>query len=375
MTQPTGTGSQTIADLLPLAAERYGDQSATSFKDGDAWKQHSYQELYEDSTALGLGLLALGVAAGDRVCILSNTRREWTVADFAASRAGTVVVPIYQTNSPKECEWVLSDSGAVAVFVENADQAAKIAAIRDNLPALQHVIVLLGEADGAITAADLIAKGADTDPAALAARTEAVRPEDPYTIMYTSGTTGMPKGCVLSHGNYRAIVDSSFEMGLVTTADTGENNVAYLFLPLAHSFARLIQLAVLDAGGVIAYFGGDPKAVIGEIQEVKPGLLPSVPRIFEKLYTVALQMAGEETVAKATDVGLKVAALKAAGQPIPEELQAGYDQLDASLYGLVRGLFGGHLRRAITGAAPLGLDVISFFTACGVPLMQGYGMT
>lgn len=375
MTNPTGTSSLTIADLLPKAAAKYGEQSATSFKDGDTWKQQSYQELLEESTAIGLGLIALGIGKGDRVAILSNTRREWTVADFAATRAGAVVVTVYQTNSPKECEWVLSNSGAHAVFVEDAEQAAKITEIRDQLPELQHTIVLTGEAEGAIPVADVIAKGADVDPAELEARTASVKPEDPYTIMYTSGTTGLPKGCVLSHGNYRAIVDSSLEMGLVSTSDSEENNVAYLFLPLAHSFARLIQLSVLDAGGVIAYFGGDTKAVIGEIQEVKPGLLPSVPRIFEKLYTVAVQMAGEETVAKATDVGLKVQALQKAGQPIPDELQAGYDELDGRLYGLVRGLFGGRLRRAITGAAPLGLDVISFFTACGVPLMQGYGMT
>lgn len=375
MTNPTGTSSLTIADLLPKAAAKYGEQSATSFKEGDVWKQQSYQELLDESTAIGLGLIALGIEPGDRVAILSNTRREWTVSDFAATRAGAVVVTVYQTNSPKECEWVLSNSGTVAVFVENAEQAAKIAEVRDSLPDLKHVIVLLGEADGATPVADVIAAGADTDPAALEARTAAVKPEDPYTIMYTSGTTGLPKGCVLSHGNYRAIVDSSLEMGLVSTDDADENNVAFLFLPLAHSFARLIQLSVLDAGGVIAYFGGDTKAVIGEIQEVKPGLLPSVPRIFEKLYTVAVQMAGEETVAKATDVGLKVQALQKAGQPIPAELQAGYDELDGRLYGLVRGLFGGRLRRAITGAAPLGLDVISFFTACGVPLMQGYGMT
>lgn len=375
MTNPTGTSSLTIADLLPKAAAKYGEQSATSYKDGDTWKQQSYQELLDESTALGLGLVALGIAPGDRVAILCNTRRDWTVADFASTRAGACVVTVYQTNSPKECEWVLSDSGAVAVFVEDADQAAKIAEVKDQLPDLKHVIVLLGEAAGATPVADVVAQGASTDPAELEARTAAVKPEDPYTIMYTSGTTGLPKGCVLSHGNYRAIVDSSLEMGLVSTDDADENNVAYLFLPLAHSFARLIQLSVIDAGGVVAYFGGDTKAVIGEIQEVKPGLLPSVPRIFEKLYTVAVQMAGEETVAKATDVGLKVQALQKAGQPIPAELQAGYDELDGRLYGLVRGLFGGRLRRAITGAAPLGLDVISFFTACGVPLMQGYGMT
>ena len=375
MTTTLGTGSSTIADLLPKAVGLYGDGSATSFKSGDAWQQHSYRELLDASTAQGLGLIGLGVGPGDRVCILANTRRDWTIADFAGARAGAIVVPIYQTNSPKECEWVVGDSGAVAIFVEDAAQAAKIAEVRSSLPDLRHVIVMSGEAPDALTIDELVAKGEGVDPAELEARTAAVTPEDAYTIIYTSGTTGPPKGCVLTHGNYRAIVTSSLEDGLVDSADGAGGEISYLFLPLAHSFARLIQLATLDAGGVIAYFGGDTKAVIGEIQEVKPALLPSVPRIFEKLYTVAIQMAGQETVTKATEVGLKVRDLQAAGQEIPAELKAAYDELDGRLFGLVRGLFGGHLKRAITGAAPLGIDVISFFTACGVPLMQGYGMT
>ncbi|MFT4035170.1 MAG: AMP-dependent synthetase/ligase [Patulibacter sp.] len=375
MTLSLGTGTTTIATLLPHAAQHYGERSATSVKRGGSWVQQSYAELFGESTAVGLGLLATGVQAGDRVAILGNTSRNWTVADFGATRTGATVVPIYQTNSPAECEWVLSDSGAVAVFVENAEQAAKIAEIRDRLPQLREVIVWDGEADGARSLPELIADGASVDPAELAARAQAVTPDDPFTIIYTSGTTGPPKGCVLTHGNYRAIVDSSMESGLLESGTDTEDQILYLFLPLAHSFARLMQLACIDAGAVIAYFGGDTKQAIAEIQEVKPSLLPSVPRIFEKLYTVALQMAGAETVEQATKVGLQVQQLQAAGQPIPAELQAGYDELDGRLYGLVRGLFCGRLRRAITGAAPLGIDVIEFFTACGVPLMQGYGMT
>lgn len=375
MTPTLGTGTTTIAALLPRAAELYGDRSATSFKRDDAWIQQSYAELLDDTTAVGLGLIGLGIAAGDRICILGNTSRSWTVADFGATRAGAVVVPIYQTNSPQECEWVLSDSGATAIFVEDAEQAAKVEQIRGQLPALQTVIVWDGEAAGAITLDELIAKGEGVDTSELEARTNAVEPDDAYTIIYTSGTTGPPKGCVLTHGNYRSIVSSSIESGLVGGVSTGEDEILYCFLPLAHSFARLMQLTVIDAGAVIAYFGGDTKAVIGEIQEVKPSVLPSVPRIFEKIFTIALQMAGEETVAKATKVGLQVRELQAAGQPIPAELQAAYDELEGRLFGLVRGLFGGRLKRAITGAAPLGIDIISFFTACGVPLMQGYGMT
>lgn len=133
MTSPLGTGSSTIADLLPLAAEQYGDLSATSFKQGEGWQQNSYRELLEDSTAVGLGLLGLGVQHGDRVAILANTRREWSVADFGITRTGAIAVPIYQTNSPAECEWVLSNAGVCVVFVENAEQAAKVAAVRGNV--------------------------------------------------------------------------------------------------------------------------------------------------------------------------------------------------------------------------------------------------
>ncbi|MDQ8045942.1 MAG: AMP-binding protein, partial [Patulibacter sp.] len=375
MTTSIGTRSSTIADLLPKAAALYGDQSATTFKQGDDWVQHSFNDLLAESTAIGRGLIGLGVQPGDRVAILSNTKRAWTVADFAAARAGACVVPIYQTNSPKECEWVITDSGATTVFVENAEQAAKIAAVREQLTTLQHVVVLEGEADGAITLDALIAEGDAVSADDLDARSAAVQPTDLFTIIYTSGTTGPPKGCVLTHANYRAIVDSSLESGILDENEIDDNKVFYLFLPLAHSFARLMQLVSIDGGGVIAYFGGDTKAVIGEIQEVKPAILPSVPRIFEKLYTVAIQMAGDDTVAKATEVGLQVRKLEAAGEPIPTDLQTAFDELEGRLYGLVRGLFGGRLKRAITGAAPLGTDVISFFTACGIPLMNGYGMT
>jgi long-chain acyl-CoA synthetase len=375
MTTSIGTGSSTIADLLPKAAALYGDQSATTYKKGDDWVQNSFSELLDESTAIGRGLIALGVEPGDRVCILANTKRDWTVADFAGARAGACIVPIYQTNSPKECEWVITDSGATTIFVENAEQAAKITAVRDQLPTLQHMVVLDGEAEGAITLDELISRGEAVDEEQLAARTAAVKPTDTFTIIYTSGTTGPPKGCVITHASYRAIVDSSIESGVLDEHSTAEEKVLYLFLPLAHSFARLMQLVAIDGGGTLAYFGGDTKAVIGEIQEVKPAILPSVPRIFEKLYTVAIQMAGEETVAKATEVGLKVRQLEAAGEAVPAELQTAFDELEGRLYGLVRGLFGGRLKRAITGAAPLGVDVISFFTACGVPLMNGYGMT
>src|SRR5207244_4463737 len=213
----------------------------------------------------------------------------------AAPPRGAVVGPIYQTNSPDECLWVISDSDACAIICEDAHQLAKIAAIREQVPNLRTIIVMdppagASEANGgpavaslgAMPLEDVRARGAGRSADELEARRAGVRPEDPFTFIYTSGTTGPPKGCVLTHGNYRSIISMVAEVGEIQ-GDEG----TYLPLPLAHSFALLIQLAAFDLGSTLAYFGGDTKQIIGELQEVQPTYLPSVPRVFEKLYTLA----------------------------------------------------------------------------------------
>jgi long-chain acyl-CoA synthetase len=367
---PSGTGSRTIADLLPRAASLYGDNLAVKRKTPDGWVDLTFAEVGEIAREVGLGILDLDVAPGDRVSILCTTRPEWTYASFGITQAGAVVVPIYPTNSPEECEWVLSDSEAVAVVCENADQVAKVEQVRDRLPHLRHVISI-EPAEGTISLDDLRARGRARDPRELEARTAAVTPEDPYTIIYTSGTTGPPKGCVLGHGNYRAIVDMVNQRELFR----GDDDLVYLFLPLAHSFALLIQLAAFDLGTALAYFGGDVKQIVVELSEVKPTYLPSVPRIFEKIYGLVAANVDAETLAQATEVGGKVEDLRIAGEPIPAELQAAYDQFDATLFSNVRAAFGGRLREAVTGAAPIAKEILEFFWACGVPVMEGYGMT
>ena len=367
---PSGTGSRTIADLLPRAASLYGDNLAVKRKTPDGWVDLTFAEVGEIAREVGLGILDLDVAPGDRVSILCTTRPEWTYASFGITQAGAVVVPIYPTNSPEECEWVLSDSEAVAVVCENADQVAKVEQVRDRLPHLRHVISI-EPAEGTISLDDLRARGRARDPRELEARTAAVTPEDPYTIIYTSGTTGPPKGCVLGHGNYRAIVDMVNQRELFR----GDDDLVYLFLPLAHSFALLIQLAAFDLGTALAYFGGDVKQIVVELSEVKPTYLPSVPRIFEKIYGLVGANVDAETLAQATEVGGKVEDLRIAGEPIPAELQAAYDQFDATLFSNVRAAFGGRLREAVTGAAPIAKEILEFFWACGVPVMEGYGMT
>jgi long-chain acyl-CoA synthetase len=366
------TGSATIADLIGLAAERHAGSPAMRYKRDGAWLDVSYAELGEIVSEVGRGLIDLGINPGDRVAILCTTRPEWTYADFGIATAGAVVVPIYPTNSPEECQWVAGNSESVAIVCEDAAQVAKIRQVRADLPALETIIVVdpSGDVGDAIPLDAVRERGRARDAAELEERVHAVTRDHPYTIIYTSGTTGPPKGCVLSHGNYRDVVTMCEHDAVVQAGD-----VAYLFLPLAHSFALLIQLTILDLGATLAYFGGDPKQIISELSEVRPTYLPSVPRIFEKLYTLVTAHGDAGQIKAATQVGLKVRALQAAGQEVPAELQAHFDAAEEQLFKNVRAAFGGRLRQATSGAAPIAKEILEFFFACGVPVLEGYGMT
>jgi len=385
----TATGSRTIANLISQAAATHAEHTAIRYKRDGAWHDVSYAQLADIVQEIGLGLIDLGIQPGERVCILANTRPEWSYADMAATSVGAVVVPIYQTNSPDECLWVISDSDACAIICEDAHQLAKIAAIREQVPNLRTIIVMdppggSSEANGGPAVASLDAmpledvreRGARRSAEELDARRAAVRPEDPFTFIYTSGTTGPPKGCVLSHGNYRAIVDMVSDVGEIQG-----DEVTYLYLPLAHSYALLIQLAAFDLGSTLAYFGGDTKQIIPELQEVKPTYLPSVPRVFEKIYTLAhgaIEAQGPEEVARAeaaVKLGVKVRDMMAHGEEVPAELQEQFDEADEKLFKNVRAIFGGRVRHATSGAAPIAKDILEFFYAAGVSVFEGYGMT
>jgi long-chain acyl-CoA synthetase len=373
------TGSRTIADMMARAAERYADVAAVRHKLDGQWRELTYAQVGKIVREVGLGLIDLGIEPGERVCILCNTRPEWTYADFGATSAGAVVVPIYPTNSSAECQWVAGDSEARAVICEDAAQLAKIRAVRDQLPELRTLIVVDPGADtgDAISLEDVRARGRARDAAELAARSEAVSPADPFTIIYTSGTTGPPKGCVLTHGNYRSMLDMCVSLGVLE----GEHEVTYLYLPLAHSFALLIQLLSFDLGGTIAYFGGDTQQIIAELAETKPTYLPSVPRIFEKIYTLAtaqLERASDSErrqFQEAIKLGVEVRERRRRGEPVPEDLRKAFDEADEKLYENVRAIFGGNVRQAVTGAAPIAPEILEFFYACGVPVLEGYGMT
>jgi long-chain acyl-CoA synthetase len=369
-----GTGSKTIADLLPLAVKKYGDKAAQRYKVGDEWVDASYAELGEAVKEVSLGLVDLGIQPGDKVSILAHTRPEWTHACFGILTAGGTLVTIYQTNSPEECQYVLEHSDSRAIFVEDAEQLAKVREVEDRCPELEHVIVMDpsgAELGDALALETLRERGRARDDSEWEARYQAVEPDDICLYIYTSGTTGPPKGCLLSHANYRAITDAVVDQSPLVEGDS-----SYLFLPLAHAFAILIQFATFDLGAALAYWSRDPKMIIADIAQVNPTFFPSVPRMFEKIYTLATSnIEDKEGLQKAVQVGVKVRMMREAGEEVPEQLQQGFDQAEEKLFKNVRGLFGGNMRECVTGAAPIAGEILEFFYACGVPVMEGYGMT
>ncbi len=368
-----GTGSRTMADLIPLATARHRGKPALRHKLGGEWVDVSYQQLDRTVKELALGLVDLGIEPGDRVSILSHTRPEWTYACFATFAAGAIAVSIYQTNSAEECHYVLHHSGARAVFVEDAEQLAKVRAVEANLPALEFVIVMQpADADGSTISLDALReRGRGRAQTDLEDRVDGVTPDDDCLFLYTSGTTGPPKACELTHGNYRAITSAVETQDMVR-----EDDIVYLFLPLAHALALVVQFLVLDVGATIAYWEKDPQKIVANLMELKPTFFPSVPRIFEKIHTLATTTAGDPgELEQATRVGMAVRQAQLRGEEVPADMQAAFERAEQALYVNVRNLFGGRVRQAVTGAAPIAPGILEFFYACGVPVMEGYGLT
>ncbi len=371
-----GTHSATLADLLPRAAQLYGNAPAIRFKEGGEWVSRSFAQVEETVRPLALGLIDLGVEKGDKVSILANTRPEWTYFDLAALSIGAVVVPIYQTNSPEECQYVLENSDAKIVVVEDDEQLEKIRAVRERLPLLEQVVRMTGSSDDAISIEELAARGGGRAAEEWERRWSAVTPEDVCTFIYTSGTTGPPKGCVITHGNYRAMLDMVNENSVIEGED-----VTYLYLPLAHSFALLIQLGSFDLGATLAYWERDPLKIMPNLAELKPTYFPSVPRIFEKIYTAATSgMEKEGGLKKAIfdwsiRVGAKVREMERTGRKPGFLLRRQYEFADKKVLSKIRALFGGKLRLAVSGAAPINPDILHFFDAAGVLVLEGWGMT
>jgi long-chain acyl-CoA synthetase len=355
-----------------IAAARNYDGAALRYKDGDDWVDVSYGELGDAARAIAGGLIDLGIEPGDRVAIFSDTRPEWTLADLGAILAATVVVPIYQTASADEARHVLEDSGSKLAFCENEELLSTAKEASEGLE-VEHFVVFEGEADGAMTFDELRERG-DGKADEVDDRVESIDRGDVFTLIYTSGTTGPPKGCVLTHGNYRSDIDL-----LEQVAEMPEDAVIYVFLPLAHALTRITQMLCIDIGATIAYWQRDKTKALEDLKEIRPTHFPSVPRIFEKIYEQARDQASGAIKGrifdKAIEIGREVRELERAGEEPGFTLKRAYELADKQVLSKVRDLFGGNIDYALTGAAPVAKEMLEFFDACGVLILEGYGST
>ena len=335
----------------------------------DGWRPVSWDEAAERVDALANGLLARGVRQGDAIAVLSRTRLEWVLLDWATMLVGAVVVGLYPTSSAKECQYILDHSGAVLAFAEDEEQQAKLASVHETLPALREIVrfdeLPALEAEGNAYRV--------SEPDALAAAQAAVHEDDLATLIYTSGTTGPPKGCMLTHRNLvtaAARVQKHFE----------GDDVIVLFLPLAHSFGRLAHQAAAYHGSTVALVA-DATRVQEAIATVRPTILPAVPRVYEKIHANVLGEIERSGGTKraiglwAIGVGGRASRLRREGRPVPVLLRAEEKIADRLVFSKVRKRLGGRLRIGVSGAAPLGLDVLEFFNSLGMLVIEGYGLT
>ena len=338
----------TVARVAYEGGERFGGRPAQLVRRAGRWEEISFTELRAGVDELARGLVHLGVEVGDRVGVLAQTRTEWLQVQLAVAAVGAVVVPIYPTSGQQECEWILGDSGAVAVICENADQAGKIARVRNSLPMLRDIVVM--DADGVHPSLETLRKrGHDGDGTEVERRSAASDPDDPVVIVYTSGTTGRPKGCVLTNRNLMSTCAAALRKDLVRPDD-----LVYLFLPMAHVFAQLTHLTVTAVGGTVAYCSAGATAIMSDLAEVRPTAFPSVPRIFEKIYAKVTSAVPSEALAKMVQAA---------------------EQGDEQMFAEVRALFGGRMRICLSGAAPIAPEILRFFHAAGVPVYESYGLS
>ncbi|UNX56340.1 AMP-dependent synthetase/ligase [Georgenia sp. TF02-10] len=327
----------------------------------------------EEVLAVAAGLVALGVGPGDRVAIMSRTSFEWTVLDFAAWAAGAVPVPIYETSSAEQVRWIVTDSGASIVFTESRAQAALVEPLLAELPGLREVRVI-----EEFALAQVAAAGTEVPPAEVQARTDALGLGSLATIIYTSGTTGRPKGVELTHGSFLSLVVNGTDDPSFADVVRGPDKRTLLFLPLAHVFARFVEVLCVYSGAVLAHVP-DVKNLVADLGAFQPTFLLGVPRVFEKVYNSADAKAGRGAKQRVFRWGAKVAieysrALDRAGGP-SAALRAQRAVADRLVYGKVRAAMGGRLRYAVSGGAPLGERLGHFYRGIGVVVLEGYGLT
>ncbi|GAA2038752.1 AMP-dependent synthetase/ligase [Terrabacter terrae] len=360
-----------LADLPGRNAAESPSETAFSRKTpSGGWTHLTWTQFADDVAAVAKGLVAEGVQQGDRVALMSRTRYEWTLLDFAAWAAGAVVVPIYETSSAEQVQWILSDSDTQLAVVETPSHLAVVDQVRDELPSLRHVVTIeTGGLD------DLREKGRAVPDAELDSRCAGLDRRSVATIIYTSGTTGRPKGCELSHGNFLDLAENAIQkLGPVVLTD---NASTLLFLPLAHVFARFIEVLCV-AGKARMGHSADIKNLLDDFAGFQPTFVLAVPRVFEKIFNSAEAKASAEGKGKiflrAATVAIAYSeALDAGGPGILLRLQ--HALFDRLVYGKLRAAMGGAVRYAVSGGAPLGTRLGHFYRGIGVVILEGYGLT
>ena len=336
------------------------------------WRDVTAGQFRDEVTALAKGLIAAGVSPGDRVALMSRTRYEWTLVDYAIWAAGAVTVPIYETSSAEQVEWILSDSGASAAFAET--QAHADAIRQADVAAVQNVWLIEGP-DGTVAGPD----GASVTDEQLEQHRTARKAADLATIIYTSGTTGRPKGCQITHGNLLSDVRNAVEGSLVEVFEIAGSSTL-LFLPLAHSFARIIQVGCLESGAILGHWP-DTRTLAEALPEFRPTFLLAVPRVFEKVYNTAVQQASASKAksrifdaAAAAAVAWSQAASSDGAAP-GQALRLRHALFDRLVYAKLRAAVGGKVAYAVSGGAPLGERLGHFFRGAGITILEGYGLT
>jgi long-chain acyl-CoA synthetase len=343
---------------------------AFSRRRGDDWEDVSAGSFLDEVRAVAKGLVAAGIETGDRVALISKTRYEWTLVDYAIWFAGAVTVPVYETSSAEQIEWILGDSGATAVVAEGPTHTARIAERRSALDSLNHVWSL---EDNAIEV--LRRLGADISDDDLEVRRTTATPLDLATIIYTSGTTGRPKGCQLTHGNFM------FELGVAVPElhelFEADNASTLLFLPLAHVFARIIQVGAIKARVRLGH-SADIKHLLNDLDRFEPTFVLAVPRVFEKIFNTASQKATAEgrggIFERAADTAIAYSRALDRGK-VPVRLRARHALFSRLVYGRLRAALGGRCAYAVSGGAPLGDRLGHFYRGIGLVVLEGYGLT
>jgi long-chain acyl-CoA synthetase len=358
--------------VVETAREDPGHVSASRKQADGSWRDVTAAEFLGDVMAVAKGLIAAGITPGDRVGIMARTSYEWTLVDVAGWFAGAVTVPVYETSSPDQVEWILSDSGAVACFVETGANAARIASVRDRLPVLRDVWTQ--EAGGL---EELRAAGREVPDAEVDRARAVAGPGDPMTVIYTSGTTGRPKGCVLTHGNFLDL--SRNAEAAIPEVLRRPDAATLLFIPLAHVFARYIQALCLVCRIRMGHTP-DAKDLLPDLGGFRPTFILAVPRVFQKVYNGAEQKAAAGGKLRARIFEQAAATADAwsrsleSGGPSPA-LRVRHLLFDRLVYSKLRALLGGRVEYAVSGGAPMGEHLAHFFRGAGLVVLEGYGLT